>query len=235
MTEAEKEALLRCALFAGIAPDGIGELLSRLRARERRYGRGEALWLTGDRVTECAVILSGAVRAESLSASGERSLTAVHGPGALVGDVLMASQNGKSPVDVIAAQDTAALLLPYRAVMASQESGAARLRENLLGEIAEKYWRLRRRTEYLARRSLRGRIAAYLLDAAADAGGNTVALAMRREDLADYLGANRSALCRELSRLRAEGSIDCRRERIILQNTAALAQYAAAEHRSGTP
>ena len=138
-------------------------------------------------------------------------------------------------MDVIAAQDTAALLLPYRAVMASQESGAARLRENLLGEIAEKYWRLRRRTEYLARRSLRGRIAAYLLDAAADAGENAVTLAMRREDLADYLGANRSALCRELSRLRAEGSIDCRRERIILQNTAALAQYAAAEHRSGTP
>ena len=94
-------------------------------------------------------------------------------------------------------------------------------------------WRLRRRAEYLARHSLRARIAAFLLDAAADAGGNTFSLGMRREDLAAYLGANRSALCRELSRLRAEGWIDCCRDSVRLINTAALAKSAAAENRSG--
>ena len=183
-----------------------------------------------------AVILSGGVRAESLLPSGERSLTAVHGPGALVGDVLMAARDRKSPVDVIASQNTAALFLPYRAVMTSCARACERhaiLRENLLAEIAEKYWRLRRRAEYLARRSLRARLAAFLLDAAADAGGNTFSLGMRREDLAAYLGANRSALCRELSRLRAEGWIDCCRDSVRLIHTAALAESAAAENRSG--
>ena len=161
---------------------------------------------------------------------------AVHGAGALVGDVLMAARDMKSPVDVIAAQDTAALFLPYRAVMASCRRACerhTRLRENLLGEIAEKYWRLRRRSEYLARRSLRSRIAAFLLDAAADAGGNTFSLGMRREDLAGFLGVNRSALCRELSRLRTEGWIDCCRDSVRLLNTAALAQSASAGNRSG--
>ena len=52
-------------------------------------------------------------------------------------------------------------------------------------------------------------------------------------DLAAYLGANRSALCRELSRLRAEGWIDCCRDSVRLINTAALAKSAAAENRSG--
>ena len=139
-------------------------------------------------------------------------------------------------MDVIAAQNTAALFLPYRAMMASCAHACeqhALLRENLLAEIAEKYWRLRRRAEYLARHSLRARIAAFLLDAAADAGGNTFSLGMRREDLAAYLGANRSALCRELSRLRAEGWIDCCRDSVRLINTAALAKSAAAENRSG--
>ena len=56
---------------------------------------------------------------------------------------------------------------------------------------------------------------------------------MRREDLAAYLGANRSALCRELSRLRAEGWIDCCRDSVRLIHTAALAECAAAENRSG--
>ena len=160
----------------------------------------------------------------------------MHGPGALVGDVLMAARDKKSPVDVIASQNTAALFLPYRAVMTSCARACERhaiLRENLLAEIAEKYWRLRRRAEYLARRSLRARLAAFLLDAAADAGGNTFSLGMRREDLAAYLGANRSALCRELSRLRAEGWIDCCRDSVRLIHTAALAESAAAENRSG--
>ena len=168
---------MRCPLFARIAPNDVFALTECLGAAERRYERGEALWLTGDAVSACAVVLSGGVRAESLLPSGERSLTAVHGPGTLVGDVLMATRDKKSPVDVIAAQNTAALFLPYRAMMASCAHACERhalLRENLLAEIAEKYWRLRRRAEYLARHSLRARIAAFLLDAAADAGGNTL-------------------------------------------------------------
>lgn len=234
MTDAEKAALLRCPLFARFAPDEAFALLAPLGAAERRYERGAALWRMGDTVSACAVILSGSVRAESLSSTGERSITAIHGAGALVGDVLMATRNGKSPVDVIAVQSTNALFLPYRAVMVSHADGAEHLRENLLGEIAAKYWRLRRRTEYLARHSLRARIAAFLLDAAADAGGNTFSLGMRREDLAGYLGVNRSALCRELSRLRTEGWIDCCRDSVQLLNTAALAQSADVQDRKGT-
>ena len=220
---------MRCPLFAHIAPKDVFALIECLGAAERRYERSEALWLTGDAVSACAVGLSGGVRAESLLPSGERSLTAVHGPGALVGDVLMATRDKKSPVDVIAAQNTAALFLPYRAKQSRRDSVLLRC----CAEIAEKYWRLRRRAEYLARHSLRARIAAFLLDVAADAGGNTFSLGMRREDLAAYLGANRSALCRELSRMRAEGWIDCCRDSVRLINTAALAKSAAAENRSG--
>ena len=236
MTESERTALSRCPLFEGLTPDDVSGLLACLGGYERRFRRGEALWRMGDAVSACAVVLSGGVRAESVSPAGEWSVMAVHGAGALVGDVLMAARDMKSPVDVIAAQDTAALFLPYRAVMASCRRACerhTRLRENLLAEIAEKYWRLRRRSEYLARRSLRSRIAAFLLDAAADAGGNTFSLGMRREDLAGFLGVNRSALCRELSRLRTEGWIDCCRDSVRLLNTAALAQSASAGNRSG--
>ena len=140
-TDTERSALLRCPLFARIAPNDVFALTECLGAAERRYERGEALWLTGDAVSACAVVLSGGVRAESLLPSGERSLTAVHGPGALVGDMLMATRDKKSPVDVIAAQNTAALFLPYRAMMASCAHACehhALLRENLLAEIAEK-------------------------------------------------------------------------------------------------
>ena len=227
MTQTERTALRRCTLFAGLPEAEADALLSQLDARERRFAHGEALWLTGDAVTSCAVILSGSIRAESLSPAGERSLSAVHGAGELVGDVLMASRSAKSPVDIIAAQDTAALFLPYRTIMASDAPGCAILRENLLAEIAAKFWHLRRRTDYLTRRALRSRLAAYLLDTAADRGSDAFTLALRREDLADFLGVNRSALSREISRLREEGIIECRRGSFRLLDPAFLAEAAS--------
>ena len=62
---------MRCPLFARIAPNDVFALTEYLSTTERRYERGEALWLTGDAVSACAVVLSGGVRAESLLPSGE--------------------------------------------------------------------------------------------------------------------------------------------------------------------
>ena len=51
MTDTERSALLRCPLFARIAPSDVFALTECLGAAERRYERGEALWLTGDAVS----------------------------------------------------------------------------------------------------------------------------------------------------------------------------------------
>lgn len=176
-------------------------------AAERRYERGEALWLTGDAVSACAVVLSGGRAGREPSALRRAE---PHG-GARPRRARRRCAHGDARQEKPRGRDRRA---EYRGafpavpgddgVVRARVRAHALLRENLLAEIAEKYWRLRRRAEYLARHSLRARIAAFLLDAAADAGGNTFSLGMRRRDLAAYLGANRSALCRELSRLRAE-------------------------------
>ena len=231
MTAAEKEALFLSGLFRGIPePDREG-LLACLDPQRREYRRGEALWLAGDAVTACAVVLSGRVRAESVSAAGARTVTAIHGPGALVGDVLMATPGVRSPVDVFAASDAAVLFIPFRRIMGGCARVCprhARLRENLLSEIAEKFWALRRKIGYLSLRSLRGRIAARLLDEAARTGTDTFSLGGTREDLADLLGVNRSALSRELGRMRADGLIDCYRDSFRLLDREGLGRCLAA-------
>ena len=231
MNPEERDALFRCGLFRDIPEPDREALLHCLRPRRREYRRGEALWLAGDAVTECAVVLSGRVRAETVSAAGERTVTAIHGPGALVGDVLMATPGVRSPVDVFAAADAAVLFLPFERIMGGCAEACprhARLRENLLSEIAEKFWALRRKIRYLSVRSLRGRIAARLLDEAARTGTDTFSLGGTREDLADLLGVNRSALSRELGRMRAEGLIDCYRDSFRLLDRAGLARCQSA-------
>lgn len=221
MTEPEKNVLAECGLFQAISPAELKALLVCLHAEECHYEKGEVVLSMGQRVTGCLLILSGAVRAESVTVDGSHTLTAYHGPGALVGDVLMATPDNTSPVYVIAAERATLLRLPYRRIMGSCAQCCPRhsqLRENLLSEIAVKFWNQRRRTAYLSTHSLRGRIALYLLDQ----DGDRFMLGLTRENLADLLCVNRSALCRELSRMQKEGLIQFHKDAFHILNRAEL-------------
>jgi len=218
------ETLGQCSLFQGMASPEIETLCGELCAVRQRLSRGERLWLKGDAVRRCGVVLSGRLRAEEVSGSGRRHVAALHGPGAVFGDVLMVTRAGHSPVDLIAAEAAEVLLLSYESIMAGSGRDVALLRENLLDELAEKYWLLRRRLRYMAPRSLRARVARRLLDAAAR--GNTFSLGCTREELADQLGVNRSALSRELSRMRQEGLLDFYRDSFRLLDRPALEEAA---------
>lgn len=212
MKEKERSALLCCGLFSGIGADRAEALLECLGGEIVHCEKNTVLWSAGQQVSRCAVVLSGMVRAEAVRADGTRTLAACHGTGGLVGDILMSTPECASPVYVIAAEPSEILLIPFSAVMGGCPKCCPeheKLRENLVQEIARKYWAQRRRLGYLAIGSLRGRIAAFLLDRAP---GSTFSLGMSREDMADYLCVNRSALSRELSRMKRDGLIDCCRD-----------------------
>lgn len=227
MTDKETEVLRSCGLFAGIDQPGLERLLGCLEAECAHYDKNAILYHAGQPVHACALVLSGAVRAEAVNAAGAHTLMAWHGPGALVGDVLMSTPGSLSPVYVIAAEPTTVLFLPFRQIMGGCGEccpAHSRLRENLIGEIAQKYWAQRRRLGYLSVGSLRGRIAMYLLDRAGDA--STFSLGLSREHMADYLCVNRSALSRELGRMKQEGLIDYYRDTFRLLDREALAHWA---------
>ena len=227
MNSKEFSVLLRCGLFQDMSAEDARGLLACLSAEEVHYEKNGVVWHIGDPIRACALVLSGAVRAEALNAAGEHALVAYHTCGALVGDVLMATPGGASPVCVIAAEDSTLLFLPYKGIMGGCERNCprhTRLRENLLSEIAQKFWAQRRRTGYLSARSLRQRIAMYLADQAAE-GSATFSLGSTREDLADFLGVNRSALCRELSRMKSEGILDYYRDTFRILDMEALSRY----------
>lgn len=227
MNERERNILVSCGLFSGIDQPGLERLLGCLGAETAHYEKNAILFRAGQPVHACALVLSGAVRAEAVNAAGEHTLMAWHGPGALVGDVLMSTPGGVSPVYVIAAEAATVLFLPYRAIMDSCREccpAHTRLRENLIGEIAGKYWALRRRLAYLGTPSLRGRIAMYLLDCSG--GAATFCLGLNRENMADYLCVNRSALSRELTRMKQEGLLDYYRDTFRLLDTDALSRLA---------
>ena len=153
-------------LFSRIEPLEILQLCRTFGCYTRQYGAGELLWLRGDRVSAAGIVLSGCVQAERNAPDGTQHIVARHGVGALFGDVLMSSQMQKSPVDILACEETTVLFLPLAEIMRDlggrNAAAQVRFRLNLLGEISDKYWALYRRIGYLSEPTLRGRLLNYL-------------------------------------------------------------------------
>ena len=211
-------------LFSGLSAEELQALLTRLGAVERSFGRGEVLVLAGAPSRRVGVVLSGAIEAYHPAASGARLPISQMGPGGVFGDVLGGSSLS-SPVTVMASAPCEVLLMPYeKLLLPGADPARQRVLQNLVRTISDKYFSLSRRIDLLVMKSLRAKVAAYLLSEAARAHSLTFSIPFSRIQLADYLNCDRSALSRELSTMQKEGLIDTYRSSFKLLEPDALQQ-----------
>ena len=207
--EISRELLEHCPLFAQISAAQAWQLLDELNAGTRTYACGEALVLAGYENHSIGIVLDGTIEAYKTDPDGGQLMMARMGPGGVFGDVICGSRSRKSPVTVVAATPVQALWIPYARVLSGGGSPAHILfLQNLIALLADKYFSLDRRLELLMARTLREKILRYLT---AEAGPDSVCVTpFTRAQLAAYLGCDRSALCRELSRMQKDGLLEVR-------------------------
>ena len=205
------EVLRGCSLFAGLSGAQIGALLKEWQPVRRHFGRGETLLLAGYETHELGVVLDGEIEACKHTAGGAVLTITRMGAGGLFADILAGSRDAKSPVTVTAATEVTVLLLPYRLLLrpgAALDAVHAAVLQNLIAAIAGKYFALDRRVELLMLRSVREKILHYLHTEAERMPDGTLRTPYARAGLAAYLGCERSALCREISRMRRDGILE---------------------------
>ena len=197
-------------LFRGMQPQEIRQLLQCLGAPVRTFGKGAFLWHEGDTVDHCGIVLRGTVDAVRYGDDGTEELVARQRVGDVFGELLMAAQQ-PSPISLRCAQVTEVLFLPLEGILGGCDKCCAHhtlLRRNLLQLTGRKFWQQQRRTVYLSQPSLRQRVLLYLRDMQRESGSDTFTVPYNREELATFLGVNRSALSRELGRMQEEGLLE---------------------------
>jgi CRP-like cAMP-binding protein len=97
---------------------------------------------------------------------------------------------------------------------------------NLLEIVSGKALMLHRKLEYLAIKSLRGKVSSFLLEQQKMAGRATFMMPMKRNELADFLNVSRPSLSREMCRMRDEGILEFHRESIKINDIDALRRVA---------
>lgn len=199
--------LTECALFHGLREAQIREMLPCLSARQSRFRRGQFLLRAGDRVAFAGILLSGEAEVLQEDFWGNRNLLAAVGPGDLFAEAF-ACAHAVSPVNVLCKTDGSVLYLNVRAVFSPCEKACAQhkaLSQNLIRVLAEKNMQLNEKAGFLSQRTTREKLLAYLSAQARRAGSASFRIPFDRQQLADFLSVNRSAMSAELSRMQREG------------------------------
>ena len=204
------DLLRRTSLFRGMDDADLDVLMGCFSPHIRRYRRGELLLMAGYETRELGIVLEGEITAAKPMPDGSAVVMTHMGPGGVFADVL-AGGRSKSPVTVTAAPPCRVLYLPCEALLrpcGAMHSAHLQLLHNWLDTISSKYFALDRRLELLCCKSLRGRICLWLLEQREQAGADTFTTPLTRAELASYLNCDRSALCRELSRMQEAGLVE---------------------------
>lgn len=208
----------RCALFRGLDAKEMEQALKSLGVEERRYSRGEAVLSAGQPTEKMGLVLAGGVTIESCDLWGNRSILSHVGPGELFAETYAMLPAEPLLVDVRANEASRILFLHLGGLarIAGEESWQRRVLTNLLGISAEKNLRLSARSFHTAPKSIRGRLMSYLYAQSVQQGSTEFSIPFDRQQLADYLNVERTALSKELGKMKRDGILDYRKNRFRL-------------------
>lgn len=202
-------------LFQGLSQPEFDRLRAVCRLRSKSYERGRAIFPQGEPIGELGLVLTGAVRIESVDSWGNRSVFSQAGPGEAFGEAY-ALTGRPLLVSAVAAQPSQILLLETAPLFQGEEPWRLKVAQGLLRLFAGKNLALSQRMFCTAPKSVRGRVLAYLSGQAVERGGRSFSIPFDRQQLADYLEVDRSALSKELGKMRDEGLLLFRKNRFTL-------------------
>jgi len=209
----------KCVLFKNMPESDLRSLLSCLGGKTRRYKKGEFICRAEDTLETVGIVLSGTVHIITEDFWGNRSLLGEAEEGDTFAEAFACAGISNMPVSVLAAQNAEVLWLNYRRIITSCTSACAfhaALIENMLKILAQKNISMLKKLEHVTRRTTREKLLSYLSEQAKLAGGDEFDIPFDRQQLADYLAVERSAMSAELSKMRADGLLEFRKNRFTL-------------------
>lgn len=194
-------------LFAGLSADELARLRSSACMRAAEYDKGGVIFAAGDVIRETGIVESGSVNIESIDLWGGRSILSNVGRGGVFGETY-ALCGEPLLVDAAAAERCRVLFLRYGTLMRENAELCGRLTANMLEISLRKNMELSGRMLFTAPKTVRRRLLAYLSAMSVKSGSAAFRVPFDRRGLADYLNVDRSALSKELGKMRREGLIE---------------------------
>lgn len=211
--------LQKTQLFSGIGEEETEAMLNCLQARLRSYKKGEFVLRQGERLDKIMVLAEGKLHIQRDDHWGNRSIINMISPSEMFGEAFAAPESGAILNDVLAVEDSVVLLFDVNRIITVCPSACryhSKVVQNLFCAISEKNRNLVQKLGYMSERTTRGKLIAYLSDEAKRHKSSEFTIPFNRQQLADYLSVDRSAMSAELCRMRDEGLLKFQKNRFVL-------------------
>ena len=219
MQSQDIEILAENPLFKGIPKSNLEQVVVRLEMSKKKYQKNEIIYHTGDIVDELGIVLEGSAFIIRYDIWGGQNILARVEKGEVFGESYACVEKEPLMVDVTAAEDITVLFLNVGKVLHLEHNFCgyqSHLLRNLLAIMAQKNILLSGKMDHLAQRSIREKVLSYLSFQAMKNENAEFTIPFDRQQLADYLSVDRSALSRELSKMKQEKILTYKKNHFIL-------------------
>jgi len=195
-------------LFAGISDGEITAMLECLGAAAQKYEKGRYVFRQGEHLTKVAVLVEGKLHIQREDYWGNLSILNEIRPGGLFGEAYAAPNSGPLLNDVAAIEKSTVFFFAIDKILSVCPSACrfhSQLVKNLFYLLSSKNRNLVQKLGYLSKRSTREKLLAYLSDEARRQKECSFTIPFNRQELADFLSVDRSAMSNELCKMRDEG------------------------------
>ncbi len=207
-------------LFSGISEDEIIAMLSCLKAEKKDFPKEAFVLRAGDTAESIGLVLSGNVLIIQEDIWGNRNILSKAGAGQTFAAAFACTPGSVLNVNVMAEIPVTAMFLNVKRILEVCPSACehhSRMIRNMLGELAEKNLLFGEKLTHMGQRTTRAKLMSYFSAEAQRLGKYEFDIIFSRQQLADYLGVERSGLSLELGKMRREGLIDFHKSHFVLK------------------
>ena len=211
--------LKRTQLFAGVGDDEISAMLNSLQAQLLTFQKGEYVFREGEHIDKITLLVEGKLLIQKDDFWGNRSIVHAIQVGEMFGESYIAPESGAILNDVIAEENSAVLFFDIRKILTVCPSACkfhAMVIQNLFFAISEKNRKLVQKIGHISKRSTRAKLLSYLSEEAKRQNNSSFSIPFNRQQLADFLSVDRSAMSNELCKMRNEGLLEFDKNKFTL-------------------
>lgn len=203
-------------IFRDISGQSISRMLDCFHVRQAAYGPGAVVREYGENIRDVGIVTEGAADLVRIDYGGTRTILEHLEAGGIFGEVLAFTVQTGDSISVVTDGGCHVMFMDYAHIMKRCEKACehhSQLVQNLFSLVTEQMQQMGQRVEVLSRRSIREKLLCYFSIQAKD---GVFTLPFTLSALADYIGSDRSAMMRELRKLRQEGLVQVEGRRVTL-------------------
>lgn len=206
-------------MFSGVSEEDIESLLSCLDAKLSKYKKGEYVLRQGEHLNDIIILVDGTLHIQHDDYWGNRSILGQLSVGDMFGESYVAPESGPLLNDVVAIENSVAIFFNVQRMITTCSTACrfhSMVIQNLFFAISDKNKKLVQKLGHMSKRSTREKLISYLSEEAQKHNSSSFTIPFNRQQMADFLSVDRSAMSNELCKMRDDGLIEFDRNRFKL-------------------